>query len=208
MGDIPDPHPLAIGFSAAAAEDDQATLDSRARRGKPALEQQLADAPVAHAHGVVAAVDGFALDLHRQRLARRLGQRWRQIDGRAAETRLECPRGDAAANADAKLPVDGASDALRQRLLRKFDAQLTEIRAALTGDADMSVIARDREACRAAEDIAGELCGAEVMLRKRELAVQPIHRRHVSRKLDAVAGERVFARYAIARGLAQRQLEL
>jgi hypothetical protein len=72
----------------------------------------------------------------------------------------------------------------------------------------MSVIARDREACRAAEDIAGELRCAQLALRKREHAVQAIDGWHVSRKLDAVAGERVFARYAIGRGRAQRQLEL
>ena len=42
-------------------------------------------------------------------------------------------------------------------LLRKFDAQLTEIGAPLTGDADLSALAHDREACRTAEDIAGEL---------------------------------------------------
>ena len=151
------PHPRAISFAAAAAEDHQAAFHGRAGRGKPALEHQLPDRAIAHGDGVMAAVDGFAFDLHRQRLAPGLGERWRQIDRRAAETRLEGPSGGATAYADAELPVGCARDAFSEDLLRKFDAQLTEIGAALTGDADLSVLARDREACRAAEDVAREL---------------------------------------------------
>ena len=151
------------------------------------------DPAIAHRDRIAAALGDVTFQPQRHRVARCLGERWREIDAGAPQAGLERPGRRVTVRVDRQLPVGRTGYSLGHRDLRKFDAELGEVGGPLPADVDVAHAARDRQPRRPTQNLGGELLRAHVMLGERELAAQLIEHRHRSGELEAIARKRVFA---------------